>query len=327
MTASVLQTNYLLNSPDPLRSSGNIPNQFSLVAVNLTSGPTTRFIRHVSPQAYVIGRYASIAYTATTTMDLWASVAAGGFLEVRNIKGVPLMTEAFDSIADAFLQKIIEGETYVLTFYSSAAIVANATLFNLLGRTTLAVSSFFANGFENALSPMPTTITTSTDVFGQVTYSFTNHPLAAGQRLNLALASFALQSGTLNVTSSNLTVFPSYSDPFSFVSSVAVFVRSNLTTLFTGTITISISGVGVLSLVSLESLQVPPDIKTTTVFAERQMTYRNFSALPSLESIKVENQLRVTDEEQMSQEEPKDTNNNNFVQSANKRTRLHLAAD
>lgn len=256
--SSVLQSNYLLTSPEPPRS-GTSPNFFNVLISNTGSPTGLRTITHQCAQALPISSYYSFSYTATSNIDLWAAVgSATSFLEIRTIKGIPLLTIPFSSTVSSFLISIISGETYVFTFYTSAALLANATLFTLVARSTQSVSNYFSSGFENAFLPLPSSVNITTDNFGQVTYNFTNYPLALGQRINLCFASFAQQNGQVSITSSNPTIFSSYSDPFTLNSSVAVFIRANTAATFTGTVTVGIVGVGTSSQVSLEAISISP---------------------------------------------------------------------
>jgi hypothetical protein len=81
--------------------------------------------------------------------------------------------------------------------------------------------------------------------FGALTFTVSNYRTREDETIKLAVCKNAIASGTLTVTSSNTSFFNSYNQSFVIDNSILVSIKSKITGIFTGTIVISITGLGV----------------------------------------------------------------------------------
>lgn len=196
---------------------------------------------------------------ASKPFNLFLSVnAATTFVEIRDEQGNAVIPVRVNPLTQAFVITLLPYFTYNFAIITSGAIPIGTNLVTITGQITPNVQSYFSNGFENQIPSTETRITSSTDAFGQLTYTFSNFPVTTNQKIVLALATFANQSGNITVTSSNTSVFNTFSDPFNPGSSIYIAVKGLSNTLFSGTVTISIPGVGTTSNVDLDVIGDPP---------------------------------------------------------------------
>lgn len=147
---------------------------------------------------------------------------------------------------------VVANERYYLALHRTDNVLGgNQPWLTLQMFETPSVSDSFEGGFVTN-QPFIAGITSATDTNGVLTYTFNSVPLTLGQTTGLTLGytGLALKNGTITMTSSDPTVFPDISD--GFVPNV-VFqfqFQSLKTTVFTGTIVISVDGAGVLGPVS-----------------------------------------------------------------------------
>lgn len=210
----------------------------------------------------VTNQFRSFTISSAKSLQLYASVnLSSTSFEIKDIRGNPVTSVRQSPLTSTLIFTMNPNDTYIVTVFSTVTVLINTILLNLSGFVTPTVASFFEAGFENQIPSSLTSVTNAIDSFGQVTYTFTNFPCIANTPLNLTIAKFALQSGTVLVTSSNSNVFTSFADPFNVYSSLYIIVRPNITTNFTGTITISINGVGLSSQVDLDSIGIANSFK------------------------------------------------------------------
>lgn len=108
---------------------------------------------------------------------------------------------------------------------------------------TFTVYTFFPSGFVNQL-PADANVTIETNSYGAITYTFTDYPLTLNQQLNLATCGPSVLDGTITVTSSDPAVFDDINEIFVAPAGVNIFVQAKTTTLFTGTLFLSLSVAG-----------------------------------------------------------------------------------
>lgn len=142
---------------------------------------------------------------------------------------------------------VIANERYYLAISSTVTVAINTSWLTVQMYETPTVTESFEGGFVTN-QPFINGITSSTDANGVLTYTFNAVALTLGQTtgLNLGFTGLALKTGTITMTSSDSTVFPNVSD--GFVPNV-VFqfqFQSLKTTVFTGTIVVSVTGAGIL---------------------------------------------------------------------------------
>lgn len=158
-----------------------------------------------------------------------------------------VIVSTFNSIALANVATVTMGNQYYVNVSTAAVTVAAATtFFSLQMQTTFSVSNYFRDGFKTVQPYIPG-ITSSYDSFGQLTWTFTNVSLTAGQTagLTLGFSGIAIQGGTLSQTSSDTTVFPTVtSDNFLANTAFQFSFQALKTTVFTGTITVTVANVG-----------------------------------------------------------------------------------
>lgn len=142
------------------------------------------------------------------------------------------------------LGDLIADRDYFLRYESGAtAIVAGAAIVRLSISEDVINSSFFANGFVPVVSPT-SSLSYAFNSYGGLTFTFVSYPLTIGQVVPLATASNALQSGTLNITSSDVTTFSNLALPFVAEQFLNLSVVANKTTIFSGTVYFNCSTAG-----------------------------------------------------------------------------------
>lgn len=207
------------------------------------------------------GAAVSKPFTLKTSkpFNLWVNVnAATTFLEIRDEQGNAVIPTRVNPLTQTFICTLMPYFTYNFSIVTSGAVAVNTPLLLITGQVTPNISAYFTNGFENQIPSTETRITTTTDSFGQLTYNFNNYPVSSGQKIVLALATFANQSGSISVTSSNTAIFNSFVDPFNPGSSIYIAVKGVSNSIFTGTVTITIPGVGTTSSIDLDVIGDPP---------------------------------------------------------------------
>lgn len=181
----------------------------------------------------VSGSLYGFVNAATTTLIMYDS--NGNLLATRN------------NLTIGEIAPVQANETYYLGISASIVTAVDTTWATLQLYETPTVSESFEGGFFTN-QPFINGITASTNVNGVLTYTFNAVPLTAGQTtgLNLGYTGIALKTGTITMTSSDTTVFPSVSD--GFVPNVVFQFQFQAlkTTVFTGTIVVSVAGAGVL---------------------------------------------------------------------------------
>lgn len=114
-------------------------------------------------------------------------------------------------------------------------VVVDENLFYLQATVNITNNTFFTNGLTPVINPT-SSLSFTVNSYGGITFNFVGYPLSIGQILPLAQANNALTSGTINVTSSDATVFANAAFPFvsgQFVDLSGVALK---TTIFTGTV-------------------------------------------------------------------------------------------
>lgn len=215
---------------------------------------TGRNVNIITNSAYATNQYVGIEFTVAQPFTLYYfNNAATTFVELYDINGNPLITNSLNNTTTGVaLYTLTSGKTYYLNFYSTVAIAASTVICTLQGYLAPITTTFFNTGLGiPAEFPSSLPITYSFNSFGAITYTFASCPLVLGGQLFICIADIAISSGTLTVTSSDLTVFTTYNQSFVAGNSIAVVLQANKTTSFTGTIIVSISGLGVLSQINV----------------------------------------------------------------------------
>lgn len=166
------------------------------------------------------------------------------------------LTSAVNNTASAFLYNIVAGTSYLLRVKSSVASAASLSLITLSGKITPTVFYYFADGFEPS-SPLPSGITVVENGLGELTYTFTNYAITAGESFIIGATGIASNVGTLTITSSNPAQIPSVSQPTVVNGSYVFQLLPSVTASFTGTVVISCSGVGVEVNISTPAFPAP----------------------------------------------------------------------
>lgn len=237
----------------PFNISQTSAGQTSFLFQDVIIG-TKRSMSLANANTWAANQFRSISFSSVKAMNLFVSVnAATTSYEIKDIRGNPITTTRQSPIVSTVAASLVPNAVYIMTIFSSIAVAAaNTVLVNLTGFTTPTVFSFFENGFENQVPSSVTNIVPTTDINGQITYNFSNYPCVAGQQLLLCIAKFASQNGTVSVISSNPNMFLSFSDPFNVNSSLYLMVKPLMTSNFTGTLAITISGVGISNQVDID---------------------------------------------------------------------------
>lgn len=145
----------------------------------------------------------------------------------------------------------------ILAINFNATVIAPSTAFlRLASLYTPRLHDFFEDEIEISDS-LPTTIVPTVNSSNQnITYKFNNHQTTQGLGNILAYAYNAKTNGTFTIVSSDNSVFPSYTQPFQPYSNIIYNAIPQKNTIFNGTITIGVIGVGIET--SIEQMPTPP---------------------------------------------------------------------
>jgi hypothetical protein len=212
-----------------------------------TSTNPSHQLRLQATAAIPIGKCFTITMRVTTSYTLQASatantvsvgVADGVGQWISGTVGSPY------AIVPATLTDFITllpNRTYTMSVIGLAAIAIGSPIINFAAKLTPTTFDYFESGMEDVVQNPK--ITVSTNNLGITTFTFTNYTFI--QNVNIALGSFknAKSSGVMTLTSS-FGAIPSFTDAFNIYGSVLLNIRSNSNFTGSGTIIISIQGVG-----------------------------------------------------------------------------------
>lgn len=186
------------------------------------------------------------------------------------------------TIATTTIGNLVAGTNYYLQMRTVAAIAINTLVFALRSLTTPIVSDYFMNGFQTS-EPFIQGITSTTDDFGSITYQFTNVQLTQGTQngLFLGYSGICLKTANVTYTSSNTAVFANVSDTIS--PNIAIHIQLNplITTTFTGTVVISVTGVGIQA---TSTTLATPNISSQLLSSTRMLRQ---NGVPPIESMMI----------------------------------------
>jgi len=176
------------------------------------------------------------------------------------------------------LLTMVANKQYILEFTYLANITGLASLLTLSSSTIPVVANYFSRGIQNLLPSNPQ-IFAVYDGYGQLTFDFIGYSVSPSVTFNLALLEIATQAGTMNVVSSDNSVFNSYSQPFVTNNAIVVSFTALRSTSFNGSIQINISGVGTpspnfLQFSVLDSYPVPTLMSKSSRFISRSEVQR-----------------------------------------------------
>lgn len=263
-----------------------------------------------------------LAFEPAKAFTLWArSVVATTTYQLFDDKGNPLSSALTNIVASA-LYSVVPGNRYILSVSSSAAVAINTVVVFLSGKVTPTVFDYFPTGFTPRL-PLPSQVSVSQDANGTLTYTATNWPITNGEIVTLGITGLCIASGTLTITSSNPAQIGNLSQPTVVNGSYQLDIVSSFTGNFTGTIIVSMSGVGVEIDVNCSTFPrvYPLGVSSST------FQLKLASAKPKQVFLNRENMLAISNEPFSTASEVlslKAKISNDFVNSlANKRQRVH----
>lgn len=190
------------------------------------------------------GVYTAGVMVVSTEISVSVSVEAVSSLLVRCTEALDLV-ELYDPQGNligqqggttaAIIGLLQPDVSYVLQFHNAVEKAEGDLIYALGLSKDVTNSAFFENGIVPAVS-QSASLNYAFNDFGGLTFTFTAFPLVAGQLLPLATVSNALKDGTLNVVSSDQSVYTTKA--FTFV--IGEFLNLTMvplkTTVFTGTI-------------------------------------------------------------------------------------------
>lgn len=135
-------------------------------------------------------------------------------------------------------------QEYIFTLVPTAAVPNNTYLFSLGFELIPTIEDYFENGYE--INPnLPSSIIAVQQQNGSLLFQFINVIVAIGDNILLAALNNAKQAGTIQITSSDSTTFPSITQSFNPMNSVFIVANALRNTTFTGTILVNLTNVGV----------------------------------------------------------------------------------
>lgn len=227
----------LLYTDSGISHSLNVRPSANQVIYNAKSARNAGWTDMISIVPQETGSLYGFVTLATTTILLYDD--QGNLLATRN------------NLVIGEISTVVKNQTYYLSVTSSILTAADAAIFTVQLYVTPKISDYFEGGFFT-VQPFIPGITSSTNSNGVLTYNFTAVPLTLNQTTGLYLgySGIAYKTGTYTITSSDTSVFPNVSDGFVPNVSFQFQFQSLKTIIFTGTITISVTGAGVLGPVS-----------------------------------------------------------------------------
>jgi hypothetical protein len=180
------------------------------------------------------------------------------FVSIYDGEGNPLIPASLNGITTpASLYLLQNDSVYNLEIYNTASSAAALALLTLSGTLAPSINNFFSQGITPT-NELPSSIPATFNSYGAMTLTFTNYPVSNGSTIFAAIAEIANNSGTLTVTSSDASVYTSYSQAFSVNNSIAIVLYANKSTSFTGTVVISVTGLGISAPINLAAYSFNP---------------------------------------------------------------------
>lgn len=270
-TTESLARNYeLISGP----SSNYLDSSIAIWGANLRvlnsfTPASIRSIRVVSSASTTGGVpvEANLDFYVTHTLDLWGATTLNSIaMQLRdnlgNLIGIPTVQNTLIAQYMATLQPFTR---YVLSLNVNGTSTIASAIATLEAYTTNYVSDYFDGGFTNVITLSPS-LTLTIDGFGQFLYTFTNYTVNFNERIKFAAAIEGKQSGVCTVTSSNTSFYASYTQNFGVQNSIDFNFQGLQTGSFTGTIALSIVGIG-----STTQVNFIPTVSANLSVVERLM--------------------------------------------------------
>ena len=170
---------------------------------------------------------------------------ATNFVGLYDGDGNPLIPNAITSSAGYTPFYAFQNDSvYTIEIYNTVVVAPQTAMVSLTGTKEPNSLDYFSQGILRS-DELSSAVVSSYNAFGALTLTFTAFPLSLAQTILASIAEIGISAGTLTVTSSDATVFVSYTQAFTVNNSIAVVLLSQKTTTFTGTVIVSITGLGV----------------------------------------------------------------------------------
>lgn len=236
-----------------------------------TSTNPAHQLRLNATAAIAIGTSFTISMAVETSYTLQVSATAGTInIAVADGTGqwvsgqlgsayIPVTATLTDALT------LLPGRKYIMVINVLAAITAGSQIINFGAKLTPTIYDFFESGLQNIIADPKISVVTNSS--GVTTFTFNNYTFVAGNFITLGSYISAKSSGTMTLTSSFAQI-PSFTDQFSIYGSVLLTIKSNTSFIGSGTIIVSIAGVGTTSLQGI--------LPSSPLCCETSVSYSNY---------------------------------------------------
>ena len=214
----------------------------SIVGITVNNAPGTSTVEGIAVTA--VDQYSTSHYAIkpVTSFDLYMGIiAVGDLIGLYNADGSLIATIGSGL---QLVGQLVAGKEYLIKYFKGSGGTANAKtiMFQIEAYINSNVSDYFTEGYVPVALPLVTTVVDPNS--GAVTYTFTDFPVSSSLQLNIGTAEIATQPGNLIVSSSNNSIFPSYSQTFVAYNSILVVLDGLQDTTFTGTVVVTVGSAG-----------------------------------------------------------------------------------
>lgn len=240
-----------------------------------------------------VEKFSAITYSLVSPVSsTLVGAAQSGITDLTVSFYTPAGALLSSTILTALPQQLFEMvayEEYNMVVSNGGLIVGGTDAFYMDSFITPNTLYFFNDGIQNT-SDLSGVVAT-TDSLGSVTWTFTNVPITTNSQYVLGNAQIAVQSGALNVTSSDPTVFASYVQLFNPQNSILIALTGLKNTSFTGTVKAAVDSVGVLTKIKLTA-NGKSNLSSTGSVYQKKTKLQEYVLPPGIE--RLDNEINTT---------------------------------
>lgn len=233
--------------PIEIDIEASVLNYYQLTSVNpgetiLQVGSTAPiFNSHIFIKVYVgaVSRL-SLTFLAAAIQNVQFFDENGNFLGTTESTSPTVPLTAFAPVST-------DPNSYLILAlnFNTTVILPSTPFLRLASLYTPRLHDFFEDEVEISETLPSTIIPTIQSSDQKIIFKFTNHQTSQGLGLILAFAYNAKTNGTFTIISSDNSVYPSYTQPFQPFSNIIYNAIPQKNTVFNGTITLGVIGVGI----------------------------------------------------------------------------------
>lgn len=185
-------------------------------------------------------KFLSIVSSKKTPLFIVILKNAVVYLYDKNLTTILSLKNKFE--VEELLYVLEPNVEYYIKIEAMEGVSQNDKLCYLSTYSEITVYNYFPYGIENKAS-LSNKLYRTENTLGEVIYNFNEYPLTQNEVIHLCSAGQSIKNGVLNIISSDTNVFKNQSINFDPPNGFQIFLTVNQTTVFTGSIKITIDGV------------------------------------------------------------------------------------